>query len=624
MGIPAENFVEPEKISRQFFCAICTDVVSDPVETCYGHLFCKDEILLWLEKSSKCPITQQSLTKGQLKAPGILLQSMLKDLVMYCSNRCYGCNWKGPQSNVQDHSVRCLEVLHGQHLAALREKDGEVEIYSLHAESLHEVKRSWESMCDFFKDHIPDHTLSVAEQTDQEVDSQLSALLQDDKTAFALLSFLDDSETQLQRLRGKQLLGEILRLTGTVEGLDVRMAAIEAQLTHTLRLLEGVLVREGSATDAAADSALPSPPPPQLPQLLSSLSGELSEGDVKPTATTPPTPGASSRHTHAHVLPLPSYICDLPPAPLPPSPLVEAVPVDWAALETELLSLFASVRALDPLLVPLVGPFLPSAAAAQEREEALGVVRRGLRLSGGGVVGLDGGVAELVPPLPHDPLCLFVLSSRAGAGGGGGGGGVVPWYVALCEALLIMKDKTDASAAAALAVDASAAAAAAAAAAAVGLEESAEGSSRTSSPILGIAPPSPALGALRIADIKCYRLPAQTSNHNHNNANTSSSGGLHAAFSQSLSPATTSSTALHPSALGIAASASMSASGTTNNSNAFALSAANTPRATFQQPLQPSPQQAAQQQAHRVAVEVSGPLTGSVRVQVEALCRPQH
>eukprot|EP01031_Cornospumella_fuschlensis_P032967 gene32967-39870_t len=383
MGIPAENFVEPEKISRQFFCAICTDVVSDPVETCYGHLFCKDEILIWLEKSSKCPITQQSLTKGQLKAPGLLLQSMLKDLVMNCSNRCYGCNWKGPQSNVQDHSVRCLEVLYGQHLGALREKDGEIarlgsqlerekELGTLGASlraklrstaytlnlfmklvfmtwlvqrvavafsalfrfssllSWHiqlnekrkealEVKRSWESVHEFFKDHMPDQTLSIAEQTDQEVDSQLRALLQDDKTAFALLSFLDDSETQLQRLRGKQLLGEILRLTGTVEGLDVRMAAIEAQLTHTLRLLEGVLVREGSATDAAANAALPLPPPPQLPQLLSSLSGELSEGGVRPTATTPPTPGASSRHTHAHGLPLPSYICDLTPAPAPPS-----------------------------------------------------------------------------------------------------------------------------------------------------------------------------------------------------------------------------------------------------------------------------------------------------------------
>lgn len=126
MGIPSELFVDHVKIPRQFFCAICTDVVQDPVATCYGHLFCREEILTWLDKSNKCPITQQSLSKGQLKAPDIMVLKILSDFDMHCSNRPCGCNWRGPQEHLASHLESCVNSLCTQHMTVLQQRDEEI------------------------------------------------------------------------------------------------------------------------------------------------------------------------------------------------------------------------------------------------------------------------------------------------------------------------------------------------------------------------------------------------------------------------------------------------------------------------------------------------------------------
>lgn len=126
MGIPTEQFVDHEKIPRQFFCAICTDVVLDPVVTCYGHLFCRDEITSWLDKASKCPMTQQPLNKGQLRSPDGMVIKILSDFDMYCSNRRCGCDWRGTQAHLGSHLETCVEKLCATQDTALQERDGEI------------------------------------------------------------------------------------------------------------------------------------------------------------------------------------------------------------------------------------------------------------------------------------------------------------------------------------------------------------------------------------------------------------------------------------------------------------------------------------------------------------------
>ncbi|RYH09252.1 hypothetical protein EON65_40290 [archaeon] len=65
----------------------------------------------------------------------------------------------------------------------------------------------------FLHAHLPNpsnqpiHT--VLDHTSQEVNMQFVRLLQDDRKAFEVLSFLDDRETHLQKLRGEQLLGHV-------------------------------------------------------------------------------------------------------------------------------------------------------------------------------------------------------------------------------------------------------------------------------------------------------------------------------------------------------------------------------------------------------------------------------
>ena len=60
MGIEAECFVHPERISKELFCPICTLVLENPVQTPSEHLFCEDELLEWLTRSGPFVLTVYS------------------------------------------------------------------------------------------------------------------------------------------------------------------------------------------------------------------------------------------------------------------------------------------------------------------------------------------------------------------------------------------------------------------------------------------------------------------------------------------------------------------------------------------------------------------------------------
>lgn len=66
MGFPVEQFVKPPH--AEFVCGICNDVLSQPVETACGHLFCSECLSLWFQARQErlCPSCRAVV--GQVKS----------------------------------------------------------------------------------------------------------------------------------------------------------------------------------------------------------------------------------------------------------------------------------------------------------------------------------------------------------------------------------------------------------------------------------------------------------------------------------------------------------------------------------------------------------------------------
>lgn len=107
MGIDNEDFVHPERISSQLICPICTQVLKNPVQTATEHLFCEDELLEWMTRSTLCPITKSELDPSSIKKPSRIILNMLAELEVYCKNKNEGCKWTGPQDNLTSHLKQC-------------------------------------------------------------------------------------------------------------------------------------------------------------------------------------------------------------------------------------------------------------------------------------------------------------------------------------------------------------------------------------------------------------------------------------------------------------------------------------------------------------------------------------
>ena len=83
------------KPSQDYFCPVCTEILTDPhLSDCGHHLCgsCRDRLLA--DNKAECP---------ECKEPNLLksarlnkhLQRQVKDLMVYCSHHDEGCKWKG-------------------------------------------------------------------------------------------------------------------------------------------------------------------------------------------------------------------------------------------------------------------------------------------------------------------------------------------------------------------------------------------------------------------------------------------------------------------------------------------------------------------------------------------------
>jgi FtsZ-binding cell division protein ZapB len=107
MGTDLDQYVHPDRISSQLICPICTQVLKNPVQTSTDHLFCEDELLEWMSRSSICPVSKQVLDPSKIKKPSRIILNMLAELEIYCTNKNEGCNWSGQHERLENHLVTC-------------------------------------------------------------------------------------------------------------------------------------------------------------------------------------------------------------------------------------------------------------------------------------------------------------------------------------------------------------------------------------------------------------------------------------------------------------------------------------------------------------------------------------
>mmetsp|Transcript_6334 Transcript_6334/g.6547 ORF Transcript_6334/g.6547 Transcript_6334/m.6547 type:complete len:213 (+) Transcript_6334:34-672(+) len=107
MGFEIECFVHPERISSQLICLICQGVLDRPVQTPSDHLFCEDELLEWMTRSNKCPVTNRLLEPDSITKPSRIIINMIGELERYCVNKARGCNWQGPCELAKAHEQTC-------------------------------------------------------------------------------------------------------------------------------------------------------------------------------------------------------------------------------------------------------------------------------------------------------------------------------------------------------------------------------------------------------------------------------------------------------------------------------------------------------------------------------------
>ena len=121
-----EHFVHPERISKELMCCICTQVLENPVQTPSEHLFCEDELLEWLSRSTLCPSTNEPLDPSTIRRPSRIILNMLAELQRFCPNRAEGCPWEGENGHCATHTQTCAFRPRAQLLEELRRAEDKI------------------------------------------------------------------------------------------------------------------------------------------------------------------------------------------------------------------------------------------------------------------------------------------------------------------------------------------------------------------------------------------------------------------------------------------------------------------------------------------------------------------
>lgn len=99
----AELLATGDEISRDYFCPICTELLTEPFLTDCGHLLCgtcRDQLLT--SSKNDCPICRETnaLTIARLDKR---FQRQVYSLEVRCQHHDEGCGWVGNVRNLQKH-----------------------------------------------------------------------------------------------------------------------------------------------------------------------------------------------------------------------------------------------------------------------------------------------------------------------------------------------------------------------------------------------------------------------------------------------------------------------------------------------------------------------------------------
>ena len=99
-GIEYEFVNIPNEFLEELQCPICLELVSDPVQTSCGHLFCGKCI----EELMKCPTNRTVFTT----TPDLFNSRRIRNIKVKCPNKGRGCQWQGNLEDAHKHtSVNC-------------------------------------------------------------------------------------------------------------------------------------------------------------------------------------------------------------------------------------------------------------------------------------------------------------------------------------------------------------------------------------------------------------------------------------------------------------------------------------------------------------------------------------
>lgn len=138
MGTDPDLFVHPERISNQLICPICTQVLENPVQTPTEHLFCEDELIEWMARSTRplCPVTNEVLEPDKIRKPSRIILNMLGELQRYCPNKEEGCDWVGNNEHLGTHLESCTKRDRVEMQKEIKKKDEKIKSLRRKCESL--------------------------------------------------------------------------------------------------------------------------------------------------------------------------------------------------------------------------------------------------------------------------------------------------------------------------------------------------------------------------------------------------------------------------------------------------------------------------------------------------------
>ena len=103
------KYVNPDEIDQDWECAICMDVMINPVKTKCGHSFCKHCIVRYLKNryEKACPFCRREVAIKDLKRNEELYK-ITENLLIRCPHSL--CNWSGKFSDMLNHIKKDCNV----------------------------------------------------------------------------------------------------------------------------------------------------------------------------------------------------------------------------------------------------------------------------------------------------------------------------------------------------------------------------------------------------------------------------------------------------------------------------------------------------------------------------------